>query len=421
MDISALRDRPTQGALTVTELNNFIKNLIDSDRTLAAISVTGEISNFTDHRSGHLYFSLKDADAQIRAVMFRSARARLKFAPQEGMKVTVHGSVSLYPQGGTVQLYVNNMAPDGLGALYKAYEQLKEKLAAEGLFDDEHKKPIPKFPARVGVITSPTGAAVRDIINVTGRRYPLAQIYLYPSLVQGEGAEADLVRAIDYFEASGLVDVIIIGRGGGSIEDLWSFNSEKLARRIFSAKTPIISAVGHETDFTICDFVKDLRAPTPSAAAELAVPDLRDIMVGLDNVSDRIVSALRTVAERKRERLERIADKPMFKDAELFFEPYRDSIAKLNDRAALAITDSLREKSSDVRVISGKLDALSPLAVLSRGYSIVEKDDDVVFAASDVAVGDNVSIRFKDGTADASINSIKLSRKEKNDEKECYI
>ncbi len=413
MDISALRDRPTQGAFTVTELNSYIKNLIDSNRTLAAISVTGEISNFTDHRSGHLYFSLKDTDAQIRAVMFRSARSRLKFAPTEGMKVTVHGSVSLYPQGGTVQLYVNTMAPDGLGALYKAYEQLKERLSAEGLFDDEHKSPIPVFPNRIGIITSPTGAAVRDIINVTGRRYPLAQIYLYPSLVQGDGAETDLVHAIDYFESSGLVDVIIIGRGGGSIEDLWAFNSEKLARRIHSAKTPIISAVGHETDFTICDFVSDLRAPTPSAAAEIAVPDIRDIMLGLDDTSDRIVNALRTIAERKRERLERISDRPIFKDSSLFSSSYRDSVITLCDRAELAISDVIRGKSGDLRVVSGKVDALSPLAVLSRGYSIVEKGANVVFGVDQIAAGDHVSLRFKNGVADASINSTKVSRKEK--------
>ena len=413
MDISALRDRPTTGALTVTELNSFIKNLIDSNRTLAAISVTGEISNFTDHRSGHLYFSLKDSDAQIRAVMFRSARSRLKFIPTEGMKVTVHGSVSLYPQGGTVQLYVNTMAPDGLGALYKAYEQLKERLAEEGLFDPEHKSPLPAFPERIGVITSPTGAAVRDIINVTGRRYPLAQIYLYPSLVQGEGAEADLVRAIDYFENSGLVDVIIVGRGGGSIEDLWAFNSEKLARRIYSAKTPIISAVGHETDFTICDFVADLRAPTPSAAAEIAVPDIRDIIIGLDDTSDRIANALRTLAERKRERLERISDKSIFKDPTILSAPYRDGVAVLADRAEASVTDAIRNRSNDLRVISGKLDALSPLAVLSRGYSIVEKDGAVVFGVDRIKQGDSVSLRFKNGVANATINSTKLSRKEK--------
>ena len=239
MDISFLRERQTATSLTVTELNSYIKNLIDSDRNLSAVTVTGEISNLTDHRSGHLYFTLKDIDSQIKAVMFRSSRQRLKFMPEEGMKVTVHGSVSVYSQGGSVQLYANNMTPDGVGALYKAYEQLKQKLSAEGLFSSENKKEIPRYPEKIGVITSPTGAAVRDIINVTGRRFPLAKIYLYPALVQGDASEASLINALDYLDKSNLVDVIIIGRGGGSIEDLWSFNSEALARRIFSAKTPL--------------------------------------------------------------------------------------------------------------------------------------------------------------------------------------
>ena len=214
MDISSLRDRASTGSMTVSELNNRIKSLIDGDRVLNAVSVTGEISNFTDHRSGHLYFTLKDSESQIKAVMFRSARTKLKFIPEEGMKVTVHGSVSFYAQGGSVQLYANAMAPDGVGALYKAYEQLKEKLAQEGLFDEEHKKLIPRYPERRGVITSPTGAAVRDIINVTGRRYPLAEVFLYPALVQGEGSEASLISALDYVDKSGIFDVIIIGRGG---------------------------------------------------------------------------------------------------------------------------------------------------------------------------------------------------------------
>ena len=288
MDISALREREFDCALTVSELNNYIKNLFDTNRTLMAVRVTGEISNFTDHRSGHLYFSLKDSDAQIKAVMFKSQRMRLKFSPEAGMKVTVHGSVSVYSQTGSVQIYVNSMEPDGIGALYVAYEQLKTRLKDEGLFDEDKKRLLPRFPERIGVITSPTGAAVRDIINVVGRRYPLAKIYLYPSLVQGEGAEENLIRAVDYFDKSRLVDLVIIGRGGGSIEDLWAFNSERLAYRIFEAEVPIISAVGHETDFTICDFVADMRAPTPSAAAEIAVPDIRELAVRLDGYSGSI-------------------------------------------------------------------------------------------------------------------------------------
>jgi len=243
MDISLLRERDVCGALSVTELNSFIKKLLDNNKTLAAVSVVGEISNLKDHASGHLYFSLKDSGAQIKAVMFRFQRTKLKFIPEDGMKVTVRGSISVYEQTGTVQIYVNNMEPDGVGALYKAYEQLKERLAAEGLFDEEHKKLIHEYPRRIGVITSPSGAAVRDIINVTQRRYPLADIYLYPSLVQGDGAEANLITALDYFESTRLVDVIIIGRGGGSIEDLWAFNGERLARKIFELSIPIISAV----------------------------------------------------------------------------------------------------------------------------------------------------------------------------------
>ena len=246
MDISSLRERSGSGPMTVTELNSFIKNMFDGNRLLQGVSVTGEISNFTAHKSGHLYFSVKDTEGQIRAVMFRSAAAGLKFIPENGMKVILRGSVSVFVRDGSYQLYVTSMQPDGVGALYLAYEQMKERLGSEGLFDDIHKKPIPRYPERIGVITSPTGAAVRDIINVLGRRYPLATVYLYPAIVQGDSAEATLVKGIDFFDKSHLVDTVIIGRGGGSIEDLWAFNSEKLARRIFAADVPIISAVGHE-------------------------------------------------------------------------------------------------------------------------------------------------------------------------------
>jgi exodeoxyribonuclease VII large subunit len=268
IDINSLRDRQNTDIFSVIELNNYIKNIFENNRTLTSVSIRGEISNFVNHRSGHLYFSLKDAEGQIRAVMFRARASTLKFMPESGMKVVVHGTVTVYPRDGSYQIYVSTMQPDGIGALYLAYEQLKNRLAEEGLFDEKYKKVIPFIPRRIGVITSPTGAAVRDIINVTGRRFPGADLYIYPALVQGEGAEASLIKALDYLDNSHLCDVIIIGRGGGSIEDLWAFNGESLARRIFAARTPIISAVGHETDFTICDFVADLRAPTPSAAAE---------------------------------------------------------------------------------------------------------------------------------------------------------
>ena len=291
MDISSLRER-SSASLSVCDLNNYIKNAFENDRLLSAVTVRGEISNFVNHRSGHMYFSLKDEESQIRAVMFRSKAIGLKFLPENGMKVTVHGSVAVYTRDGSYQIYVNTMQPDGVGALYLAYEQLKNKLRDEGLFDEEHKKPIPKMPGRIGVITASTGAAIRDILTVTERRYPLADIYVYPALVQGEGAEDDLIAGVDYFDRSSLVDVVIIGRGGGSIEDLWAFNSERLARRIYDASVPIISAVGHETDFTICDFVSDMRAPTPSAAAELAVPDRTELLRYVDYCSERLDTAL---------------------------------------------------------------------------------------------------------------------------------
>ena len=405
MDISSLRDR-TAGSMTVSELNNRIKSLIDGDRVLNAVSVTGEISNFVDHRSGHLYFTLKDSDAQIKAVMFRAARAKLKFKPEEGMKVTVHGSVSLYPQGGSVQLYANAMAPDGIGALYKAYEQLKEKLSSEGLFDEEFKKPIPRFPTRIGVITSPTGAAVRDIINVTGRRYPLAEIFLYPALVQGEGSENSLITALDYLDRSKLVDVIIIGRGGGSIEDLWSFNSEKLARRIFEATTPIISAVGHETDFTICDFVADLRAPTPSAAAEISVPDIREIFLGIDGMTERVEAALLWIAERKRERFTRLTERDVLNKPEAIFAEKRETVTDLYKSCENSIRNFLVEKSMKFNVLSGKADALSPLSTLRRGYSVVNDEKGVVLTARSLNVGDTVKVTLSDGSFSASVNSI---------------
>ena len=312
MDISSLRERNMPRELSVSELNAYVKRLFDNDRALNAISVRGEISNFTYHRTGHLYFTLKDEDSQIRAVMFRSSASTLKFMPENGMKVIIRGSINVYTQTGSYQIYVNSMQPDGIGALYVAYEQLKSKLESEGLFSDEYKKQIPEYPKKIGVITSPTGAAVRDIINVTGRRFPLAQIYLYPSLVQGDGAEDNLIKALDYFESSGLVDLVIIGRGGGSIEDLWAFNGEKLARRIFECKTPIISAVGHETDFTICDFVADLRAPTPSAAAEIAVPDSRELRLRISGLYDRCERALDRVCERKEDALLRLKESFIF-------------------------------------------------------------------------------------------------------------
>ena len=402
MDISALRER-TDNALSVSELNNFIKSMFDSNRLLSSVHVRGEISNFTNHRSGHLYFSLKDEGGQIKAVMFRSSAMRLKFIPENGMKVTVFGSISVFPRDGVYQMYASSMQPDGVGALYLAYEQLKARLEAEGLFDDIHKRPLPEFPERIGVITSPTGAAVRDIINVIGRRYPLATVYIYPALVQGEGAARTLIDGIDYFDRSGLVDTVIIGRGGGSIEDLWEFNNEQLARRIFAATVPVISAVGHETDFTICDFVSDMRAPTPSAAAELAVPDIRELAVMIDGLSDRSDRALHRMAERARDRLTRLTDKRVLSDFPSVLTSLSDRVAGLCKDATVAYESSLSEKRLAFLTGVGKLEALSPLSVLTRGYSVAQRDGKTVRSSSDVGVGDVITVRLSDGKISATV------------------
>ena len=403
MDISSLRERGNATVLTVSELNNYIKNLFDSSRFLSSVTVKGEISNFTNHRSGHLYFSLKDAGGQIKAVMFSSATATLKFLPESGMKVIVSGTVGVYAQGGAYQIYVRDIQPDGIGALHLAYEQLKERLLAEGLFDDAHKRSIPEYPCKIGVITSPTGAAVRDIITVVRRRYPLAMIYLYPSLVQGDGAEASLIKAVDYFDKSGLCDVVIIGRGGGSIEDLWAFNSEALARRIFAASVPIISAVGHETDYTICDFVSDLRAPTPSAAAELAVVDVRELAMRIDALDDRCAGALIRCAERARATLTRLSDALYRIGPESIVGKKREETEALSKRATDSLKMLLLKSRNSLSVNSEKLSALNPLSVLARGYSVLEGERGVIKGVRDVAVGDKISVILSDGKLSAEV------------------
>lgn len=410
MDISSLRDRPSGGTFSVSELNGYIKTLFENDRALRAVNVRGEISNFTRHSSGHLYFSVKDSEGQIRAVMFRSSAARLAFIPENGMKVILHGSVSVYPRDGSYQLYVNSIQPDGIGALYLAFEQLKAKLSEEGLFDEYHKKPLPRLPKRIGVITSPTGAAVRDIINVTGRRFPLAEIFIYPVLVQGMGAEADLVRAVDFFDKSGLCDVVIIGRGGGSIEDLWAFNSEKLARRIYDADVPIISAVGHEVDFTICDFVSDFRAPTPSAAAEIAVPDSRALALQLDGMLDRASSALTVSLERKRDRLSKVIDSTVLKSPEAILDGAKNTLSELYKKAVDLTVRAVERQKSAFSVLAGKLNALSPLSVLSRGYSVVHTEGVVVKSARELKKNADISLRFADGEALATVSEVNYEK-----------
>ena len=405
MDISALRER-SDTALTVSELNNFIKNMFDSNRLLAAVSVRGEISNFVNHRSGHLYFSLKDESGQFKAVMFRASAMKLKFIPENGMKVTVFGSISVFSRDGVYQMYVTSMQPDGIGALYLAYEQLKNKLEKEGLFDEYHKKSLPEYPERIGVITSPTGAAVRDIINVLGRRYSLATVYIYPALVQGEGAVETLINGIDYFDRSKLVDTIIIGRGGGSIEDLWAFNDERLARRIFDCSVPVISAVGHETDFTICDFVSDMRAPTPSAAAEIAVPDIRELIMRTDGFSDRCDRALIRAVEKSNERFLRVASSKVITDFSDIIESLYEDVRALAMNAGSSFSTMLSDKKMRFVTNVGKLEALNPLSVLTRGFSVVQKNGENVSTVEAVSENDSVTVRIYDGNFVATVTKV---------------
>ena len=405
MDISVLRER-SDTALTVSELNNFIKNMFDSNRLLAAVSVRGEISNFVNHRSGHLYFSLKDESGQLKAVMFRASAMKLKFIPENGMKVTVFGSISVFSRDGVYQMYVTSMQPDGIGALYLAYEQLKNKLEKEGLFDEYHKKSLPEYPERIGVITSPTGAAVRDIINVLGRRYSLATVYIYPALVQGEGAVETLINGIDYFDRSKLVDTIIIGRGGGSIEDLWAFNDERLARRIFDCSVPVISAVGHETDFTICDFVSDMRAPTPSAAAEIAVPDIRELIMRTDGFSDRCDRALIRTVEKSNERFLRVASSKVITDFSDIIESLYEDVRALAMNAGASFSTMLSDKKMRFVTNVGKLEALNPLSVLTRGFSVVQKNGENVSTVEAVSENDSVTVRIYDGKFVATVTKV---------------
>ncbi len=413
MDISSLRERDNVNTFSVSELNDYIKNIFENNRTLTSLTVRGEISNFTSHRSGHLYFSLKDAEGQIRAVMFRSRAMALKFMPESGMKVVVHGSVTVYPRDGSYQIYVSSMQPDGIGALYLAYEQMKERLALEGLFDEEHKLLIPEIPRRVGIITSPTGAAVRDIINVTGRRFPGADLYIYPALVQGEGAEKTLIEAVDYFDKSRLCDVVIIGRGGGSIEDLWAFNSEALARRIYAATVPIISAVGHETDFTICDFVADMRAPTPSAAAELAVPDRRELMMRLDSYEERMCAAIVNNISRLKERVAYLSDKTGAGATLAFIDNKKNAVAAQHEKATLLLRSSLERLRERLALSAGKADALSPLSILSRGYSVAEGKNGIIKSTDSTKVGDKISLILADGRLSAEVTEINKEKHSK--------
>lgn len=398
--------------ITVSQLNFYIKSLLDESPALREIYITGEISNLTDHyRSGHIYLSLKDDKALVRAVMFAGNARHLRFKPEEGMKVIARGRVSVYEATGQYQLYIEDMQPDGIGALNLAYEQLKKKLSAEGLFSDEIKKPIPTYPKRIGVITSPTGAAVQDILNILGRRYPIAEVVFCPVLVQGENASAQLIDAIERFNKANAADVIIIGRGGGSIEDLWAFNDEKLARTIAKSDIPVISAVGHETDFTICDFVADLRAPTPSAAAELATPNMAELLSYFKSVKDSLPAIIQRRIDFEKQELDNLASSKVLLSPDEFINIRKNELDMLSADMIKAFKAILSENQREFVALSAKLDALSPLSVLSRGYSIVQNKNKVIKSAKELNIGQNIMVKLSDGKAECEVKAITLDEK----------
>lgn len=390
--------------MSVTQLNTYVRCIMEEDVVLKSVFVAGEVSNFKNHyKTGHFYFTLKDENAAVKAVMFRTYSSRLRFAPEDGMRVICRARASVYERDGAYQLYVEDMQPDGSGSLSLAFEQLKRKLFAEGLFDEKHKKPIPKYPETIAVVTSPTGAALQDILNILSRRWPIARVIVVPSGVQGENAESQLVLGIKKADTLS-ADTIIIGRGGGSVEDLWCFNSEALARAIFDCKTPVISAVGHETDFTICDFVADLRAPTPSAAAENASPEslmTAGIVRGFEQrLKDGLCSSLR---EREMT-LERLENSPFLKDPKRIFEQKEMYFDALTDRLSSAGKLFLTEKTGDFDRLCTKLNAFSPLAVLSRGYSIATVNGKTVKTAAQLKKAGEFDLRLSDGTVNCNVN-----------------
>ncbi len=397
---------PTPTVYSVAQLNNYVKSVLDNDENLNHLFVTGEISNYKPHYSGHMYMTIKDETASIKAVMFAGNASRLKFKPENGMKVIIFGTVSLFQRDGSYQLYINDMQPDGIGALNIAFEQLKKKLEAEGLFSKDHKKPIPKFPQKVGVVTSATGAAIQDIFNVLKRRYPVAEVVLRPCQVQGEGAANDIANAIKEFNKVNGADVLIVGRGGGSIEDLWAFNEEIVARAVFDSEIPVISAVGHETDVTICDFVADLRAPTPSAAAECAVPDCFELKANLVSYKQRLNTLSKNILESERKRVLAIEKSGALKNPLLKINDSKKDILYLNEKLVNLTSSVIEANRSKVNALCGKLDALSPLGVISRGYSVTKSKEKIIKSIKDVKIDDEITVNLSDGMITAMVCGI---------------
>lgn len=390
--------------LSVSQINFYIKSIIENDGSLQFVLVTGEISNLTVHqRSGHIYLSLKDSNSVISAVMFAGNARQLRFRLENGMKVICRGRISVYEPSGRYQLYIEDMQPDGVGALTLAFEQLKKSLAQKGLFDNAHKKPLPKFPKTIGVITSPTGAAVQDITNIIRRRFPSADIVLAPVLVQGESAPEQLVRAVNKFSASKIADVIIIGRGGGSAEDLWAFNDEQLAYAVYNCETPIISGVGHETDFTVCDFVADVRASTPSAAAELAVPDRQELMSYYFKQKQYISAMLDRKIKTAQLRLENQQRRMSASSPKLKAEQLEKQLSAKSEKLTRFMNVYISNKENKLIAAKSKLDGLNPLNVLNRGYAIAEKDEKIITSSKQLKNGDDFTVILSDGKINAKV------------------
>lgn len=391
--------------ITVSQLNYYVRSQLDSDPMLRNVFLRGEISNFTNHyRSGHYYMSFKDENAVIKAVMFKNSARFLKFMPQNGMKVIALGRVSIYDRDGQYQFYIDDMQPDGVGALHTAFEQLKKKLENEGLFDSKKKKSLPLYPERIGIVTSQTGAALQDILNILKRRWPVASVILYPVMVQGEQAPGQICGAIDYFSANKSADVVIVGRGGGSIEELWAFNDENVARSIASCSVPVISAVGHETDFTIADFAADLRAPTPSAAAELVSPDIEDVLSNIIYLNTQLKREIKRKLDNCAMRLDAAVSSSAINEPLNAVKAHRLQFETLNNELLSAVKDLLQNKRDNLKSLTFALDALSPLKVLSRGYAMACKENKIITSIKKLSCGDKFDLVLRDGKVECHVN-----------------
>ena len=396
-----------QQVLSITQINEYIRTVMDGDRLLAGVAVRGEISNYKVYPSGHHYFTLKDDGAALKCVMFRGNAMKLRFRPDNGMQVLAMGKISVYPRDGAYQLYCTGLVLDGVGDLYAAFEQLKIKLAAEGLFDPAHKKSIPKYPKTIGIITSSAGAAIHDMLRILNKRFPLTKVRLLPVRVQGAEAPAEIAAAIDYANYYKLADLLIVGRGGGSIEDLWAFNDERVAHAIYRSQIPLISAVGHEPDVTISDFVADLRAATPSNAAELAVPDREAILQTLDSVTAAMTTALQRQLKASVQKLKMLAASPALQSPEVYIHQRRKSLQLLAGRMVSAQNQTVNRDHRRFLTNAAKLDALSPLKVLTRGYAMVQTGEgSVIRSVKQTAIGNAVRVTLHDGSVTANVTQV---------------